>query len=83
MDPILTPEGFAEMVSSYGNLERDRATSSHDQSSSIILNGQVVRDSAKFLRGGYTIVFSGTLHQREKLATVASGLPGEEQVIKV
>ena len=74
---------MAERVSSYVNLEGDGATSNRNQSSSIILNGQVIRDSAKNLRGGYAIVFSGTLHQKEKLAIVASGFQGEEQVIKV
>ena len=79
----MTPEGLAEMISSYVNLEQDKATSNRNQSSSIILNEQVNRDSAKNLRGGYAIVFSGTLHQKEKLPIETSGFQGEEQVIKV
>ena len=74
---------MAERVSSYANLEGDGATSNRNQSSSIILNGQVNRDSAKILRGGYAIVFSGTLNQKEKLPIEPSGFQGEEQVIKV
>jgi len=53
---------------------------------SINLNGRVVRDESRLIRGGFAFVYKGTLLPEKKevaIKTARGGLPGEERLIKV
>jgi len=53
---------------------------------SINLNGRVVRDGSKLIRGGFAFVYKGTLlpEKTEVAMKIVHGeLPGEERLIKV
>lgn len=52
---------------------------------SINLNGRVVRDESRLIRGGFAFVYKGTLLPEKTevaIKTARGGLPGEERLIK-